>query len=122
MTAPELQRVVTREVIERQAEARHRELARAVVAAGGRVAIVHRVHHREAEIWPLRGAAVQLSEPLAISWVEYALNRGWLTRSGMQRQDGDGAVWVAYVLTPAGRRFAAEIGRDELLPPLPGFP
>jgi hypothetical protein len=115
MTAPDLQRVITREGIERDAEVRHRRTARYVRRAGGRVAIVHRLHDRSAEIWPTRGAEPVEHEAIAISWVEYALNRGWLSRTGLQERDQDGAIWVACVLTPAGRRFGAELDRADLV-------
>jgi hypothetical protein len=124
MTAPELQRMITREVIERQAEQRHRQLAREVAAIGGRVAVVHRHSSMHAELWPTSRQAGRalgvVAEQFPISWIEFALNKGWISETGHQAAAGDGSVWVAYVLTPAGRRFAAELGRDELLPPLPG--
>jgi hypothetical protein len=124
MTAPDLQRQLTRERIEREAEGRHRQVARQVRDAGGRVAIVRARHVTRATIWPTRMRAASgglpPTEPLAISWVEYAATRGWISATGHVGTAADGASWQAWVLTPAGRRFAAEIGRDELTPPLPG--
>jgi len=123
MTAPDLQREIARERIEREATHRQRQLARLVLEGGGRVAVITGFDLRAA-IWPTRMKAARDglpdSSPLAISWVQWAVAQGWLSDTGHREAGLDGRTWAALVLTPKGRRFAEESGPLDLVAPLPG--
>lgn len=96
----QMQRVIARERIQRQADQRHAQYAHRVAEAGellviGRYQLVTAVVQRPAE------------RDVPISWAQYAERRGWIEPAGDVQHTNTG--WCrAWRLTALGRRLAAQ--------------